>query len=98
MMVEDQCISAQPSPKFQKQMCHFVYHVETTFGTAPEGNAGSKVSILEAFELDLDDVSPMNSEKYDDDELAPADQPPTAQQDFATMTELEGDETTNLLR
>jgi hypothetical protein len=43
--------------------------VETTSGTAPKGNAGSdepvvaeetEESILDAFDLDLDDVSPMN--------------------------------------
>jgi hypothetical protein len=57
------------SPAFEKQRCHFIYHVEPASGIALEGNAGSdepvvaeetEESILDAFDLDLDDVSPMN--------------------------------------
>jgi DNA-binding protein Fis len=100
MMVENQCRFARPLPTLEKQRCHFIYNVETASGIAPEGNAGSdehlvveemEESILKAFELDLDDVSSMNSEEYGialkeyDEELVVVDQPSATQQVFATM-------------
>jgi hypothetical protein len=58
----------------EKQRYHFIHYIGSIFGYAPEGSARfdepivedkNDKSMLDAFNLEFDDISPMHSHEYE---------------------------------